>query len=248
VEWMQQKQGLVLGVIGLIVAAGIGFGVYTYVQNNANEAASTALAAALDVYEAPLVDDTGTSDPSDKTPKYKTADERTKASRELFQKAGSAHKGTGAAAVAQLYVGHTSLKLGEYDAAIAAYEAFLKDTAKTDPLRFAGYSGLASALDAKGDRKAAIAKLEDLVALPEKIDEDAALLELGRLHIAEGNTDAARKALERIAKDFPESALKSRADELIATMPSSGAPPAPGTPPAPPAPAPTTPPAPAPAP
>lgn len=252
VEWMQEKQGLVLGVIGLIVAAGIGFGVYTYTQHNANEAASTALAAALDVYEAPLVDDTGTSDPSDKTPKYKTADERAKAARELFKTAADKHKGTGAAAVAQLYIGHASLKLGDYDAAIAGYQAFLDRAPKSDPLRFAGYAGLAAALDAKGDRKAAIAKLEDLIALPEKIDEDAALLELGRLHIAEGNTDAARKALERIAKDFPESSLKSRADELIATLPSSGAPAPTGatTPPAPlppGSPAPTAVPAPAPA-
>ena len=230
-EWMQEKQGLVLGVIGLIVAAGIGYGVYQYTKNNANEAASTALAAALDVYEAPLLDAAATPDASDKTPKYKTAEERAKAARELFKTAGMAHKGTGAAAVAQLYIGHASLKVGEYDPAIAAYEAFLQQTPQSDPLRFAGYSGLAAALDGKGDRKAAIAKLEDLIALPEKIDEDAALLELGRLQIAEGNTDAARKSLERIAKDFPESALKSRADELIGTLPSSAVV-APSTPPA----------------
>lgn len=230
-EWMQEKQGLVLGVIGLIVVAGIGYGVYQYTKNIANEAASTALAAALDVYEAPLLDDATAPDASDKTPRYKTAEERAKAARELFKTAGTAHKGTGAAAVAQLYIGHASLKVGEYDPAIAAYEAFLQQTPKSDPVRFAGYSGLAAALDGKGDRKAAIAKLEDLIALPEKIDEDAALLELGRLQIAEGNTDAARKSLERIAKDFPESALKSRADELIGTLPSSAVV-APSTPPA----------------
>lgn len=235
VEWMQQKQGLVLGFIGLIVAAGIGFGVYTYAQNNANEAASTALSKALDVYEAPLVDDAGTSDVSgaDKTPRYKTAEERTKAARDLFEKTVAAHKGTGAAAVAQLYVGHASLKLGEHDKAVAGYQGFLEQTPKSDPLRFAGYSGLAAALDAKGDRKGAIAKLEDMIALPEKIDEDAALLELARLQIAEGNTDAARKSLERIAKDFPDSTLKSRADEMIATLPASGAPAAPAPTPTP---------------
>jgi tetratricopeptide (TPR) repeat protein len=77
---------------------------------------------------------------------------------------------------------------------------------------------MASALEAKGDRKGAIDKLEELVGLPDKIDEDAALLDLGRLYQAEGNVEKARSSLERIGKDFPESSLKSQAEEMLATL------------------------------
>ena len=224
VEWMQEKQGLVLGVIGVIVLAGLGFGVYTVVNTSRNQDASVDLAKALEAYEAPITEEAPKDGPS-----FKDSAERARASRDLFQKTASAHKGTGPATIAHLYIGHASMKLGEYDVAVGAYQSFLDGTSKNDPLRFAGLSGVASALDAKGDRKGAIAKLEELVGLPDKIDEDAALLELGRLHQAEGNLDAARAALERIGKDFPESSLKSRAEENLATL---GAAPAPSAPPA----------------
>lgn len=240
VEWMQQKQGVVLGLIGVIVAAGLAFGVYTYASTGRNQDASVDLAKALEAYEAPIdagdasdaAADAAEKPKAEDGPRFKDGAERARASRELFQKTAAEHKGTGPATIAQLYVGHASMKLGEYDLAGTAYQSFLEGTPKSDPLRFAGLSGLASALDAKGDRKGAIAKLEELVGLPDKIDEDAALLELGRLHQADGNVAAARAALERIGKDFPESSLKSRAEEMLATL---GAPPASPAAPAPPA-------------
>ncbi|HEY4220973.1 MAG TPA: tetratricopeptide repeat protein, partial [Myxococcota bacterium] len=48
---------------------------------------------------------------------------------------------------------------------------------------------------------------------------DAALVELGRLNQQENNPTAARQALERLAKEYPDSSLKSRADEILATLP-----------------------------
>jgi tetratricopeptide (TPR) repeat protein len=224
VEWVQHKQGVVLSIIGLIVASGLAFGVYTYVATGRNQDASVDLAKALEAYEAPIDAEASSAAsgadaaaPGD-GPTFKNTTERAIAARELFERTATTHKGTGPATVAQLYVGHASMKLLEHDAAAAGYQAFLDGTSKDDPLRFAGLAGLASALDAKGDRKGAIAKLEELVGLPEKIDEDGALLELARLHRAEGNVAAARAALERIGKDFPESSLKGRAEEALQTL------------------------------
>lgn len=232
VEWVHEKQGIFLGILGAIVAGGLAYGVYNVVEKNRNSGASASLAEALEVFEAPVqatgdkADDAAASD----GPSFKDATERATKARELFQKTASEHQGTGAAGIAHLYAGHTSMKLGDYDTAVKEYEAFLAATSKDDPLRFAGLSGIAAALDAKGDRKGAIAKLDELVNLPSTIDEDAALLELGRLYQAEGDAAAARRALERIGKDFPESTLKSRAEEMLATL---GAAPAPAPAPAP---------------
>src|ERR1043166_1978602 len=196
VEWVQEKQAYVLGFIGLVLAAGLAYGIYTVASSSRNTSASVDLQKGLEAYDSPI----GEEKPDGDAPHYKDATERSKAARDLFTKAYDGHKGTGAGAVAELYAGHASLKLGEYDAAITHYDAFISNTDKDDPLKFAGYSGLAAAKDAKGYRKGAIAALEALVALPDKIDEDAALLELGRLYQQDGAVDKARAALERIGK------------------------------------------------
>jgi tetratricopeptide (TPR) repeat protein len=216
VEWIQEKQAWVLGFIAVVVLGGLAYGVYTVVSASRNSSASAELSKALESYDASVGNEPASKDSDE--PHYKDATERAKASRELFLKAADGHRGTGAGAVAHLYAGHASLKLADYDGAIAQYQAFLDGVSKDDPLRFAGLSGLATALEAKNDRKGAIAKLEELTGLPDKIDQDAALLELGRLYQEEGNAQAARAALERLTKDFPESSLKSKADDLLGTL------------------------------
>lgn len=214
VEWMQERQSLILGLIGLVVAGGLGYGVYTVMERSRNTDASAALAGALDVVNAEITE----AAPSGDEPTFKTVEERAKVAKERLQAVKSEHGGTGAAAIADLYLGHVALSQVDHDGAAQAYQAFLAETSASDPLRFAGLAGLAAALDGKGDRKGAIARLDELVNLADTIDEDAALLELGRLHQLEGNTEAARAALTRIGKDFPESSLKSRAEQRLATL------------------------------
>ena len=215
VEWVHERQSLVLALIGLIIAGGLAFGVYTVVQKSRNTNASVALAEALEVVNAEITD----TPPKDgDEPTFKSADDRAKAAKAKLAAVKSEHSGTGAAAIAQLYLGHVALSQGDHAAAAEAYQGFLNETDASDPMRFAGLAGLAMALDAKGDRKGAIARLDELVNLPEKIDEDAALLELGRLYELEGNVTAARAALDRISKDFPESSLKRRAEQRRAAL------------------------------
>lgn len=222
VEWVHEKQGLFLGILGAVVLGGLAFGVNTMTQRGRDLAASVALASGLETFDAQVGDAA-----SSEGPRFKDSQERAAKARELFQKAAQDHAGTGPAAIAHLYAGHTAMKVSDHDGAIKSYEAFLAATPKDDALRFAGLSGLAAALDAKGDRTGAIARLGELVDLPGKVDEDAALLELGRLHKAGGDEGAARASLERIGKDFPQSSLKTRADELLASLGPAPAAPAP---------------------
>jgi tetratricopeptide (TPR) repeat protein len=219
VEWMQEHRPVVLGFIAVVVLAGLGFGIYTVSEKNKNTVASVAFAQAQKLWEAPIGED---PDPDDDVPAYPDVVERSKAARAAFEKVAAEHKGTGAGAFASLSAGHAALKLSDLDGAIANYRAFLAATRANDPLRFAGYAGLAAALDGKGDTKGAIAALEDQVALgqTQKVhtDEDAALLTLGSLYAKEGDTEKARARLEKLIAEFPESPLKSRADEQLATL------------------------------
>lgn len=215
VEWVQENRPVVLGFIAVVLLGGLGFGVMTAVSKGNDTAASAAYAKAAKLQDASIGDD---EDKDDDVPAFKDTTERSKAVRDAFVKVAAEHKGTGAAALASLTAGQESLKLGDYDAAIGQFQAFLSGTKANDPLRFAGHSGLAAAYDGKGDAKAAIAALEDQVALADKTDEDGALLALGGLYAKQGDTEKARARLEKLISDFPESSLKARAEEQLGTL------------------------------
>jgi tetratricopeptide (TPR) repeat protein len=215
VDWVHENQATVMGFLAAVVLAGLGYGIYTVVDKGNNAAATAAFASALEIWEAPVGTD---PDPSDGQKAYATEEEKFKAARTAFEGVVKAHAGRGGATFSQLYIGHAALKLGDAAAAAAAYQAFLDGTDADDPLRFAGYNGLAAAKEATGDIKGAIAALEALVALGDKADEDAALLGLGRLYQREGDVEKARKRLETLVTDHAESTLKARADELLASL------------------------------
>lgn len=235
VEWVQDNRGTVVGILAAVLVLGFAFAAYNLFDTSRDREASAAYAAALKSYDAPITD-TSTEEKAD-GPRFANAADRARAARDLFQKVVDEHGGTGAATLALLYVGDTSMQLDDFDRAVAAYQKFLDESAAKDPLRFAGFAGLAAAKEAKGDVDGAIQALQAQVDLPGKVDEDAALLALGRLYKQKGDAAKARAALERIGKDFPESTLKPRADELLLSLGGEAAPapaPAPGS--APPAP------------
>jgi tetratricopeptide (TPR) repeat protein len=230
-DHVHDHPGKVLAILGSIVVAGLLYGIYTVVDRSDNTKASAAYAAALRVWEAPIKaaadDASGDAPKADATPSFKDATARAKAAQEQFLAVASEHRGTGAAALAWLSAGHAALKLGDNDAAAKAYDAFLFASKDADPLRFAGYAGLAAALEGKGDVTGAIAALEKLVALSDKVGEEDALLQLGRLFQKQGDVQRARVSLERLKTEFPESSLKTRADELLGslgTVPAAAAP------------------------
>jgi tetratricopeptide (TPR) repeat protein len=215
VDWVHENQATVMGFLGAVVLAGLGYGIYTVVDKSGNTEASAAWVSALDIWEAPVGED---STPDDGKTPYKTADEKFKAARTAFEGVTTKYDGRGGSTLSYLYVGHAALKQGDHAAAITAYQKFLDGTKADDNLRFAGFNGLAAAKEASGDVKGAIEALEDLVALADKVDEDAALLGLGRLYQKDGDVQQARKRLEVLVADYPESSLKARADELLASL------------------------------
>lgn len=216
VEWVHKNEWAVLGMIAAVVLGGLGYGIWTVVDKSRNTDASVAYSAALQIWEAPLVDDADGAD--DKKKAYKDAAERNTAAREAFQNVVQKHAGTGGGTFASLYAGHAALRLNDADGAIASYRSFLDAVATDDPLRFAGYSGLAAAYDLKGDKKAAIGALEQQIALASIVDKDGALLTLARLYRDSGEEQKAKDALDRLVREFPDSTLKTRADDLLAGL------------------------------
>jgi tetratricopeptide (TPR) repeat protein len=225
-DHVHDHPGKVLAILGSIVIAGLIYGIYTVVDRSNNTKSSAAYAEAIRLWEAPLKSE-GDADSADsaaaKGPTFKDAAERARAAKEKFVAVATEYRGTGASALAWLSAGHASLRLGDNEEAVKAYDAFLFAAKDNDPLRFAGYAGLAAALEGKGDVKGAIDALEKLVLLADKVGEDDALLQLGRLYQKQGDVETARKRLDRLKSDFAESSLRARADELLATLGPSSA-------------------------
>jgi tetratricopeptide (TPR) repeat protein len=225
VEWTQENRTVVMGLIAVILVAGVAYAGVQLSSRSANEAASNAYVAALEVHRASLGDAPanilgGALGGVEKKSalSFSDAKERAQKAREAFQKVVDEHSGTDVAAMAELYLAQNALTLEDYDGAVAAYERYLAATEKSDPLRFLGLDGYATALDAKGRRADAIKTLDELIALPAKVNEDVALLRIARLYRAEGKTDDARRAAERLATEFPDSPLKPQADELLSAL------------------------------
>jgi tetratricopeptide (TPR) repeat protein len=233
-DHVHDHPGKVLAILGSVVVSGLLFGIYTAVDKSDNTKASAAYAAALQVWEAPIdanatgaaADDKGTTADKAKL-SFKDGNERAKAAKEKFVALAVEHRGTGASALAWLSAGHAALKLGEYDEAVRAYDSFLFAAKDDDPLRFAGLSGLGAAREGRGDDNGAIDAYEKLVLLSDKVAEDDALLQLGRLYKKTGDVETARKRLERLKSDFPQSALRTRADEILGSLGPAASPPAP---------------------
>ena len=198
------------------MGVGLALGIMSYMSNVRDEKASGLFAVALESYEGAIGEPIEGA--KDTGPRFATEKERAQKARELFMKVESTEASSGVAILAQLYIGRTSMDLGEYDKALAAYRAFKSKTPTSDPLYFAGPDGEIAALDAKGEKAAALQALEARVAANYKVAQDAALLSLARMYKANGDKAKAKEQLTKMMADFPESLLKTEADQLLATL------------------------------
>jgi tetratricopeptide (TPR) repeat protein len=132
---------------------------------------------------------------------YKSNEEKQRAVLAAAEQVRATHGGSRAAATAALLEGDAHLALGEWDKAVAAYQAFLDKAPADDSLRFGALDGLARAQEGKGDVAAATAAWERAAQID--FYKDRATLERARLLVKAGKKDEARKALEAIPKESP---------------------------------------------
>ena len=125
--------------------------------------------------------------------------------------------GTSQAALGALAKGDAQLRLGEPDAAAAAYRLYLSTARRSDSFRFAALEGLALAAEAKGDLAGAI---EGWVRLGTEVlaQSDRADLERARLLAASGKVEEARTLLAGFADAHKGSALTGEAADRLAKL------------------------------
>jgi tetratricopeptide (TPR) repeat protein len=150
-------------------------------------------------------------------PTFATDAERQRAVVDAVAKAAPALGSSRARALAALAEGDARFKLGEWDAAAKAYQAYLAGAPREDSLRFGALEGLALVEEAKGDGDAALAAYARLAA-EAPAHADRADLARARLLAAAGKQDEARKLLAGFAEAHKGSPLAGEASERLAKL------------------------------
>jgi tetratricopeptide (TPR) repeat protein len=142
---------------------------------------------------------------------------RQKAVAQAAEKVLAEYPGTSQAALAALAKGDAHLRLGEFDAALAAYQVYLSSAKRNDSFRFSALEGLALAAEGKGDAAGALAGWIRLGAeVPGQADR--ADLERARLLAATGKVDEARTLLISFSDTHKSSMLSGEAAERLAKL------------------------------
>jgi len=206
------RQTLLVG--GAAVAALLVTVVVMSLRERSAAEAGSALAA---VYKVAGADVTAIPLPGSGGPTYATEAERQKAVVEAAGRAAATHGSTHAGALAALAKGDAHLKLGEWDAAAAAYQAYLAAAPAKDSFRFGALEGLALVEEGKGNAEGAATAYARLAAeVPAQADR--ADLARARLLAAAGKKDEARTLLAGFGEAHKASPLAGEASERLAKL------------------------------
>ncbi len=155
-DWAKKNQGAVAIFAGALLLAGIGAGVYAYVQKRHETQASIDLAKAMDDEHGRVGDpdkDDDDGHPHDPRPVFKTAEDRRDAALREYRDVASKFKGTGAGILARLAEGSILLDKHDVGGAVSAFDE-VKDSplAKADAeVHGRALEGLGFAYELKAD-------------------------------------------------------------------------------------------------
>ncbi|HEX9288542.1 MAG TPA: tetratricopeptide repeat protein [Anaeromyxobacteraceae bacterium] len=209
-SWLGKHQRHVAMAAAAVVVAAVATAGISYLLESRREQAGGLLYRAIDAASGEI---SSVPLPNFDRPTYKTAEEKERAVLDAAAKVRDRHPGTRAATTAALLQGDAHLALGEWEKAIAAYQAYLAAAPPDDAVRFGGIDGLARAQEGKGDLDAAARTYEQASDIP--FYKDRAALERSRVLAKAGKKDEAKKALEAIAKESP---LQGEAQERLARL------------------------------
>ena len=214
---------IVLGTIAVVVVAMVLFGIW---KDTDRKNAMYQEAEALKYY------DINSAVPGDKP--MSSIDRYNKA-KELFDKIVKSHGGS-AADIARYYKANSEMEVGDVEPAITGYTEVVAKSGNNPVLSSLATMRLAEAYAAKGDKQNAADTLQNMIKAEKGYIKDAALYELGKLYESDGRTEDAKRAYDKLMKDYPASPYAKElmpaappmpiAQGVVTTQPTQAAPPA----------------------
>jgi tetratricopeptide (TPR) repeat protein len=207
----------VLIAAGSLAVLGLGIvGLQAWRESRA-EAAAHEFSRGLETGLTPLLGEEGAPDPAkmpvipghDPVPLFNDPAARARAALAMFQKVRAEHGGSDVADLAVLASADMHYDLGDWDAAIADYDAFVKSEPADRTALGLAIEGLGAAYENKGDIENARVTFEKLGSeVPDQaLMPDRRLYHLGRLAARAGDAAKAREYFNKLKTDFPASPL-----------------------------------------
>lgn len=225
-SWVHGKEKFILFGLAAVLVLGLGIALVDYLSDRGERNAQKELGAALVPVMRPVQE--GAAPPADAAmvesekpfATQKEKDEAIVASLSQFREE---HKGTRSAVTAALPLAQAQYRLGQFDQAIAAFDAYLKDAPKENPLRAVALEGKGYAHEAKGELDQAAAAFDGLASLGStEFLDGMGQFHKARVMILQGKKDEAAQALSEIPAAFPNSAAARMATERMNVLASQG--------------------------
>lgn len=211
----RSSAALAIGLVVLLVAAGIGYWAWTTRSENRAQAL---LGDAIVIMQAPVDDPKPGATPG--VSSYPTVQARAEAALAKFAEVYNAYPSTDAGIAARYYAASALAMLGRHEEAASRFREVV-DRAGADS--FYGRMAQLGVVEASAQAKnydEAIATAQALVndTSDETIPRDALLMELGRVQAAAGKKAEAKQTLDRVIAEFPESPYVEEAKRMLAEV------------------------------
>jgi len=209
-------------VIGLVIA-GLAIGstmAWSSRHERTESEASRALSRAMKIYSAELLTDEEAgrkATEEDEIPRFKTAEERRKATLAALDETLARFKDSGTTRDVEMVRAGVLLDGEKYDEAIKAYGDFLARTDTDHRLRFLAREGRGYAFEGKGQLDLALDEFRKL-EMEGDLYKDRAQYHQARLLEKKGDAPGAEKMYKAILDKFPATGLRDEIGNRLAAL------------------------------
>ena len=216
-EYAESHGRTILMAVGALLAVALLVGVFTMYRNNQAEKGNTALAKAIEVYQAPI--DPAAPKPDDPvSPTFADSAARQAKAKELFQKLRDDYGSTVAGDIAEVYLAQIAVAEGKPDEARQLWNDFLGDhgdhllagETRVNLIRLDRSQGKAKEVE------------QSLTAMLDEAEPplplDIVLNELALTQEQLGKTQEAVQSYQRIVDEFPQSPFARDARQRIGAL------------------------------
>ena len=212
---MERQRGTVAKVVVALVLLLLAVGGYSWWRSAREARANQALAAALAVYETPVVTPPppapGSPPPVPQPGTFQSEREKLDASLPKFEEAASAHPNTQAGIAARFHAAGILADLGKHADAEQRYKEVV-DKAGNSIYGRTARLGMAEAQVAQNKFDSAIAIYTELSRdSGSTLPLDSVLMHLGRAYARAGKKEEAVRSFTRVVDEFPQSAYAADA-------------------------------------
>ncbi len=213
-----QNRSQVLMIGGAVLLVAVVAGGWFYVQKQKNDAASSALGAAMRVEASQIVPAPTLPGATQQAGTFATEAARTEAAVAAYQKVIDAYPTHDVGLAAKFHLAGLYLSMGRTADAATAY-ADVASRGGSSLVAGSAKLGQAQALVALGKFDEAIKVLTDLSGQRDgDLPMDGVLMELARVCQRAGKTQEARAAFKRVVDEFPQSGYAGEARQQLATL------------------------------